>query len=134
MTSASSSGKTLRLLMPRWQGGNATPHYFGAKMLARLAPETTRPVEEVSVTPPVDLLSDASLRQERGLTARSALLEHLCSAKSIIRRHAPNRIVTLGGDCLVSLAPFAYLKERYEGELAVLWIDAQPGLYTHQPC
>jgi hypothetical protein len=29
-------------------------------------------------------------------------------------------------DCLVDLAPFAYLNERYGGELAVLWIDAIP--------
>ena len=84
--------------------------------------------------PSVDLLSDTSLRQQDGLTARSALLEQLHSAESIIRRQAPDRIVTPGGDCLVSLAPFAYLKERYEGNLAVLRVDAHPSLYTHQRC
>lgn len=34
--------------------------------------------------------------------------------------------MVLGGDCLVDLAPFAYLNERYDGELAVLWVDTHP--------
>ncbi|MFT9096708.1 MAG: arginase family protein [Gluconobacter cerinus] len=36
----------------------------------------------------------------------------------------------LGGDCLVDLAPFAYLNERYDGELAVLWVDTHPDIMT----
>jgi arginase len=38
--------------------------------------------------------------------------------------------VTLGGDCLVSLAPFAYLNTRYDGQLGVLWVDAHPDVMT----
>ncbi|MEF0941144.1 arginase family protein [Rhizobium sp. BR 362] len=41
-------------------------------------------------------------------------------------------MVVLGGDCLVDLAPFAYLNERYEGDLAVLWVDAHPDVITPQ--
>jgi hypothetical protein len=59
MTSVSSSGKTLRLLMPQWQCGNAAPYYFGAKILAWLALEATGPVEEVPVTPPSTCWVDA---------------------------------------------------------------------------
>jgi len=40
-----------------------------------------------------------------------------------IDRHAPEAIVTLGGDCHVDLAPIAYLSERSGDDLAVLWID-----------
>lgn len=36
----------------------------------------------------------------------------------------------IGGDCLVDLAPFAYLNERYDGDLAVLWVDAHPDIMT----
>ena len=39
-------------------------------------------------------------------------------------------MVILGGDCLVDLAPFAYLNERYAGDLAVLWVDAHPDVLT----
>ncbi|MBT1538899.1 hypothetical protein B7R78_0017875 [Ralstonia solanacearum] len=38
----------------------------------------------------------------------------------------------LGGDCLVDLAPFAYLNERYDGALAMLWIDAQGSMSIDQ--
>jgi len=32
--------KTLRLLMPQWQGGNNPTYYLGARLLAWLAPES----------------------------------------------------------------------------------------------
>jgi arginase len=38
--------------------------------------------------------------------------------------------VTLGGDCLIDLAPMAYLSTRYGGELGVLWVDAHPDVLT----
>ncbi|WP_160090244.1 arginase family protein, partial [Pseudomonas sp. 9AZ] len=62
--------------------------------------------------------------------ARSALLEQLAHAQHLIQKHQPDRMVILGGDCLVDLAPFAYLNERYDGELAVLWVDAHPDVIT----
>lgn len=39
-------------------------------------------------------------------------------------------LVVLGGDCLVDLTPFAYLNERYDADLAVLWIDTHPDVST----
>jgi arginase len=42
----------------------------------------------------------------------------------------PDRILTIGGDCLVDLAPIAYLNKRYNGRLGVLWIDAHPDVQT----
>lgn len=117
---------TLRLVFPQWQGGNNPPYHLGAKLLEWLAPEPAGPVEEVSVPLP----TDEPLPMENGVVARSALLEQLRHARQLIDRHQPDRLVVLGGDCLVDLAPFAYLNERYGGELAVLWVDAHPDLMT----
>ena len=61
-----------------------------------------------------------------GIVSREALLYQLTAARSAIARHQPEAIVTLGGDCLVDLAPIAYLSERYGDDLAVLWVDAHP--------
>lgn len=72
----------------------------------------------------------APLPLEHGIVARSALLEQLRQARAIIDRHQPDRLVVLGGDCLVDLAPFAYLNQRYDGDLAVLWVDAHPDIVT----
>lgn len=121
--------KTLRLLFPQWQGGNNAPYFFGAQLLSWLAPAAQGPVEEVSVVEP----DGQPLQIEDGIVARAALLKQLKQlkhAQSLIEKHQPDRMVILGGDCLVDLAPFAYLNERYDGELAVLWVDAHPDVIT----
>mgnify|MGYP000339869700 FL=1 len=59
------------------------------------------------------------LKERISITIDSDLLEKL-------REKAPDRIVTLGGDCSVSVVPFTYLAEKYPGEVAVVWIDAHP--------
>ena len=119
-------GKTLRLLFPQWQGGNNPAYHFGSQLLDWLAPEATGPVEHVAIPVP-----DADgLRAENGIVARTALLEQADSARRMIDSHRPDRLVVLGGDCLVDLAPFAYLNERYDGELAILWVDTHPDVIT----
>lgn len=123
-----SPGTTLRLVFPQWQGGNNPPYHLGAKLLEWLAPAPAGPVEEV----PVALPKDAPLPVENGVVARGALLDPLRQARRLIDRHLPDRLVVLGGDCLVDQAPFAYLNERYAGDLAVLWVDTHPDIMTPQ--
>lgn len=120
------SNNTLRLFFPQWQGGNNPPYYFGAQLLSWLAPAHHGPTEEVSV----DLPTDEPLEIESGIVARQALLKQAKHAEQLIKKHSPDKIVVLGGDCLVDLAPFAYLNEKYDGDLAVLWVDAHPDIMT----
>ncbi|MBV7517337.1 arginase family protein [Ensifer sp. ENS12] len=123
---AALSGKTLRLQIPQWQGGTLEAYHFGAQLLAFLAPAATGPVATVEVPEP----DGTELAVEDGIVARTALLRQLDAAEEILKKEAPDKIVVLGGDCAVDLAPFAYLNERYEGELAVLWVDAHPDIRT----
>ncbi|MDF5890347.1 arginase family protein [Pseudomonas syringae pv. syringae] len=123
---SNTDSKTLRLLFPQWQGGNNPPYFFGAQLLNWLMPKASGPVEQVNVQEP----DGEALPLEDGIIARSALLKQLHDARQIIERHRPERMVVVGGDCLVDLAPFAYLNERYDGELAVLWIDSHPDVMT----
>ena len=119
-------GKTLRLLFPQWQGGNNPAYVFGSEMISLLAPEASGPVEKVPVAEP----GGRTLEIENGIVGRRELLAQATEARRLIDGHAPDRIVVLGGDCLVDLAPFAYLNERYEGDLAVLWVDTHPDVMT----
>ena len=48
----------------------------------------------------------------------------------MIERHNPSRIVTLGGECAVSVAPFSALAHRYRDDLAIVWIDTDPDIGT----
>lgn len=40
----------------------------------------------------------------------------------------PDKIVTLGGECSVSVAPFTYLADKYKDDVAMIWIDAHPDI------
>jgi arginase len=115
-----SQKKTLRLLMPQWQGGNNPIYHLGARLLYWLAPKGDAEFAEVPVAVP----DGAELPLEGGVIAKSAILAQNEAALSIIEEAKPDRIVTFGGDCSVSLAPFSYLASRYEGDVAVLWVDA----------
>ncbi|MEC1591834.1 arginase family protein [Bacillus sonorensis] len=119
--------KTIRLLMPQWQGGNNPNYSFGAELLAWLAPENDQPLIHV----PVQAYDGTPLENENGMNGRKQLLEQLKSAHHIIDAHKPDRIVMFGGDCLVEQAPFAYLNERYGGELGLIWIDAHGDLVRY---
>jgi arginase len=120
-------GTTLRLTMPQWQGGNRHEYHFGSELLAWLAPPADGPVETVPVPEP---RPGETLEVEDGILGRRALLRQARAAREAIERHRPDRIVTLGGDCLVDLAPMAYLNARHGGNLGVLWVDAHPDVLT----
>lgn len=63
---------------------------------------------------------------EKGISSRRVILKQTKAALEKLREKAPDRIVTLGGDCSVSVVPFTYLAEKYPGEVAIVWIDAHP--------
>lgn len=112
--------------MPQWQGGDEPAYRFGAALLRWLAPSHNGPEETVAVPEP-----DGSIPEvNRGIKSRAALLSQARAARAAIERHEPARIVTLGGDCLVDLAPIAYLNRRYRGTLGVLWVDAHPDVMS----
>ncbi|WP_333500396.1 arginase family protein [Kluyvera sp. CHPC 1.2972] len=120
------SKKTLRLDFPQWQGGNNPPYYLGSQLLSFLAPTAKGPVEEV----PVALPDAETLTQVDGITGKPQIIQQLRDATALIEKHNPDAIVVLGGDCLVSLAPFAHLLNKYGDKLGVLWIDSHPDVQT----
>lgn len=65
-----------------------------------------------------------------GIENREIVLEQLRAATTLIARHEPERIFTVGGDCSVSVAPFSWLAQKYESDLAIVWIDSHPDVGT----
>ncbi len=124
--------KTIRLVFPQWQGGYDTTPYpgqiyaFGARLLAFLAPQNDDPVIEV----PVPAWHEGiEAPREGGVFYRAVIMKQMEAASAILQEHEPERVITFGGDCLVSQAPLAYLAERYDN-LGVLWVDAHPDITT----
>lgn len=117
---------TLRLSFPQWQGGNNPPYHLGSLLLSFLAPEAKGPVEEVPVAAP----GSHALTEVDGITGKPQIIGQLNDAAALIEKHDPDALVVLGGDCLVSLAPFAHLLKKYGDKLGVLWIDSHPDVQT----
>ena len=57
-------------------------------------------------------------------------MNQMRAAKEILLEERPGRVVTFGGDCLVSQPAFDYLNELYDREVGLLWIDAHPDVTT----
>ena len=130
------SSKTLRLIYPQWQGGvvaNWMPdipandvsrgYFLGAQLLQILAPESKQQTVEVPIS-----LDIKSHKEEKGISGYRAIIKQSKDALDLIRKENPDRIVTLGGECSVSVVPFTYLSEKYPDDVAVVWIDAHPDL------
>lgn len=128
--------KTLRLIYPQWQGGvvaNWMPdipandvsrgYFLGAHLLQILAPESKQRTVEVPIS-----LDIESHKEEHGISGYRAIIEQSRAALELLREENPDRIVTLGGECSVSVVPFTYLAEKYPDDVAVVWIDAHPDL------
>jgi arginase len=75
-------------------------------------------------------MDDAGLELRDGIEAKDVIVAQLARAFEVIREHDPERIVTLGGECAVSVAPFAELARRYGDDLAIVWIDSNPDVGT----
>ncbi len=126
----------LRLIYPQWQGGivdhwmpdipaedSSRGYYLGAQLLNLLAPESNQKTVEV----PVSLdINDRAI--EKGISARNVIVKQSKAALDILNENNPDRIITLGGECSVSVVPFTYLAAKYPDDIAVVWIDAHPDI------
>ncbi|MBK0035130.1 arginase family protein [Erwinia sp. S43] len=115
----------LRMVLPQWQGGNNPVYELGAELLAWLVPSSSAPTVQIPL-----VREPGPLRNEQGVMGRHQLLGQLDAAWAAIHSHRPGKIVMLGGDCLVDLAPFAWLSEVYGDKFGILWIDSHPDVMT----
>lgn len=119
--------KTLRLLAPDWQAGDQPVYYLGAQLLSWLAPKNAHQTE---VRLPIAAPHGELLTRENGVTAQATVRKNVELAQHAITTEQPDKIITFGGNCLVSQAPFSYLHEKYGEDLGVLWLDAHPDIST----
>ncbi len=131
--------KTIRLVYPQWQGGNVarilpelteeeadTGYVLGAYLLNFLAPDT----KNKTITVPVS--EDTNRAEENGILSYRPILKQNDAALQILKNESPDKIVVLGGECSVSVAPFTYLAQKYENDVAMVWIDAHPDITLPQ--
>lgn len=128
---------TLRLIYPQWQGGDIAKwitevkdpeqasrgYYLGAHLLDFLAPSTGQKTLTVPVSTELckRVVTD-------GVLDRDAIAQQTRAALDILDIEKPDKIVTLGGECSVSVVPFTWLASKYPNDVAVIWIDAHPDI------
>lgn len=128
---------TIRLIYPQWQGADIAKwitevkdpeqasrgYYLGAQLLNFLAPNNG----QKTITVPV-ATALAERKVTDGVLDRDILVSQTKAALDILKIENPDKIVTLGGECSVSVAPFTYLADKYKDDVAMIWIDAHPDI------
>lgn len=118
--------KTIRLLYPDHVSGGLDTYYFGAMLLQHILPKNpNQPIVKVEVLPP----NSEEKHVINGIYAEDEVLEGIQDAQRKLAAEDPDRVVTVGGNCMVSLAPFDYLHGKYEN-VGIIWIDAHPDVST----
>ena len=114
--------KTIRLLYPDHASGGIDTYYFGANLLQYILPSNSnQPLIKVNIEPP----NEKEKKVTNGISAEDEVLNGLKDAQNKIQAEKPDKIITIGGNCIVSLAPFDYLHGLYK-KLGIIWIDAHP--------
>lgn len=127
--------KTIRLNYPQWQGAIINewfPGYdaadisrgyaLGTKIINLLLP----PTQDETYTVPVRM--DYQRKVQDGVMDRDIIREQTKAALNILNIARPDKILTIGGECSVSVVPFTWLCRKYEGDVAMIWIDAHPDI------
>ena len=126
--------KKIRLIYPQWQGADISAwipnipakdssrgYYLGAMLLNWLAPES----DCESFTVPVS--TDYNQRTVNdGITDKDIIILQSKAALDVLDIAGPDKVLTLGGECSVSVPVFTWLNKKYNGDLAVVWIDQHP--------
>ena len=118
--------KTIRLLYPDYVSGGLEQYFLGANLMSCMLPENeNQPIIKVEIKPPEGkekLVID-------GIYGKDEVIAGINNAMEKIEKENPDKIITIGGNCLVSQAPFDYLHGKYN-DLGIIWIDAHPDVST----
>lgn len=76
----------------------------------------------------IDNPIDETLSVRDGVLGLDSIAARFRTTLATLRERAPDQVVTIGGTCGVEAAPVAYLNERFDGDLAVVWFDAHGDL------
>ena len=118
--------KTIRLLYPDYVSGGLETYYFGVNLLQHILPvNSAQQLVRVEITPP----DGTGKNVTNGIYAEDEVLSGMKDAQKKIEMEKPDRIITIGGNCIVSLVPFDYLHGIYKNT-GIIWIDAHPDVST----
>lgn len=114
---------TLQIDWPQWQGGMNPNYQIGNEVLSAIVPHQSK--RQSVVVPVANQASPLA-----GIDGGKQLQGQMAFVRDKLTQLAPQRVITLGGDCSVSEVPFDYLHGRYPEDFGVIWLDAHPDIST----
>lgn len=118
--------KTIRLLYPDYVSGGLDTYYFGANLLIHiLPPNPAQALVKVDIAPPNGIEKTVT----DGIYGKEIVLQGINDAMKKIKQYSPDKIITIGGSCIVSQASFDYLHAKYDN-VGIIWLDAHPDVST----
>ncbi len=116
----------LYLLFPQWQGSGRTNELYTGAMTLYQSLKQTLPFAEVHVEP------IATLQEEHDIVGYAHIIDHLQQIRTLLIDRNPRRIFSIGGDCGIEIAQVSFLNKLYEGDMALIWLDAHADANTPQ--
>ncbi|WP_412989860.1 arginase family protein [Pediococcus siamensis] len=117
--------KTVRLILPQWQGGMNPNYVIGAEILAAIVPQS-------STTETLKIPVSQTAETHSKVDGEETLLRQMRTTYETLQTKQADRVITLGGDCSISEAPFDYLHGRYPNHFGMIWLDAHPDISSDQ--
>jgi arginase len=115
----------LYLFFPQWEGAGKRNVYTGATLLQQILKERI-PFTKIEVE------GVEELHIEHDIIGYPHILQYAQQTHTLLRERNPHRIFPLGGDCSIDIVPISFLNQRYDGDLAVIWLDAHADANTPQ--
>ncbi|BDR58730.1 arginase family protein [Xylocopilactobacillus apicola] len=110
--------QTVCLINQQWQGGMNPDYSFGASLLAQIVP----PSSAETIFAPMEEGAESLT----SIDGQETLLRQMKATYDLLVEKNLAKVITLGGDCAVSEAPFDYLHGKYPLDLGIIWLDAHP--------
>lgn len=104
------------LINGQWQGGGSLDTYTASLQLKQFL-RVNYNLHSV----PIDTKEPLAL--ENGIIGSQVIQKQIHEALHILNTTAPERLITIGGGCDADVASIAYLNDKYQGDLAVIWMD-----------
>ena len=63
-----------------------------------------------------------------GVLDKKIVMEQIQAALDILKIKNQEKVLTLGGECSVSVPVFSFLAQKYAEDVGIIWIDAHPDI------
>lgn len=111
--------KRMVLINGQWQGGGNIETLNGAKDIAKT-------IGEEYVNVPIS--EDTSLKLQSAIIGCEVLQKQISDAFLLLTQKPFDYLFTIGGGCDADVASIAYMNQKYNGCLNVIWLDAHGDL------